>query len=610
MNADQPPGEEGAAAPGDRPTIERLERSFVRETVRARLDLQRSGILLTSPAPPARRSTAALPLGIGVLAVILVVATVVLRGGNQLGNGGISPIDTGARDTPSPRPPATALATGGGQTAAPALGEGSANWNAITWSLTDPVPWRAAGNVFVQAATAWGDGFVAAGYAFGNAAQGAVWITRDGQTWQREPDPSGVFRGARLSGLAVSGGRLVLLGNTGVDPGSGPFEIWTSDDGVTWENAPDATRAFAGQVIQGITSGPGGFLAYAVDTEHSLIAAWVSSDGRAWEPGKSLAPPDAGLIVGSPHAYFASAAGIEWRSPDGRAWTRVDGKGSDTLSDFMPGAEGVVAEVQPVSTCPSGNDCFGPLIFPVYRQSFDGINWVDLRGVGPFTGQNGTLGGRMTSDGTTIVWVAPSGRIWTSLDGWTWHELKSFMADQASLQAVDQLSFGTVVVGARGLASIDQDADSPVVWYGAASELAPQAPQPTFPLRYQDRDAQCIGGEGGDPGVVCIQIGYYLRNDSGSDQLVRMQGAVNSVVRVSAGQTGYLTRLGPVWDSSLPLTVQLLNTQCDVVDELTATGNLELFTIRAGDSDLLTGATPPPAILPLTPFPTVTACGG
>jgi hypothetical protein len=154
---------------------------------------------------------------------------------------------------------------------------------------------------------------------------------------------------------------------------------------------------------------------------------------------------------------------------------------------------------------------------------------------------------------------------------------------------------------------------TPIAWYGKASTKAPADLQPTFPHRYNDGryDRQCIGGEGGDPGVVCIQIGYDLRNDSGSDQLVRMQGAVNSVVSVPAGQSGYLTDIGPVWDSGLRLNIQLLTEQCDIIDELTAKGDLELITINPAPRKPLTATNDLPAVaLPETQFQSATTCAG
>ncbi len=618
MNMEVPPAaRDGAPAPDDRPTIERLERSFAQETARAKVNLERSGIPLRSPARAARRSVSALPLGIGALAVILVAAAVVLRVGNQLDNGEISPLDSGS-GTLSTRPPAT-LPVSSSVTAASAQPSSSdvyppllpAPWNAITWSPTAPDPWHGPGNRFVQHVVADGDGFVAVGYETGTKPHGVVWFSADGRTWQRVPDPTGTFEGARLSWVVEFGGVLVALGDTGSDPGAGPSAVWTSSDGaMTWTPVPGATQTFAGLVVQGVTRGPSGFIAYAADWQRTVFQTWISADGRVWEPDQTFPSTRSGSVVGTARGYFAAVDGVEWLSADGRSWTRANGTNSDRLGGFIPGADGLVASVEPESTCLA---CFGPIMFATYRQSSDGINWVDLAGIGPFDGKVGSgLGGQMTSDGSRIVYVAPSGRIWVSQDGLAWHAPSAFLADPSSVGAVDP-NAGMIAVGDRGLVSIDQDSGDPTVWFGAASADAPAGPLPTFPLQYNDgrTDRQCIGGEGGDPGVVCIQIGYYLRNDSGADQLIRMQGAVNSVVRVAADQTGYLTGIGPIWDSGLPLRVQLLSEQCDVIDAITANGNLELFTIHTGVSNPLTGSINLPAeALPETPFPTVAACGG
>jgi hypothetical protein len=119
----------------------------------------------------------------------------------------------------------------------------------------------------------------------------------------------------------------------------------------------------------------------------------------------------------------------------------------------------------------------------------------------------------------------------------------------------------------------------------------------------------CIGGEGGDPGVVCIPIGYYLRNESTRDWIVRLDGAVEAVLAVPAGAVGRLTEIGPVWDTGKPVVVELLGPDCQVVQRLTPTGDLALVVIAFKDQARV-DSPPAPEPLPQTPFAASSSCNG
>lgn len=626
MTGSLPPLNDEDSGAGDPATIDRLGRAFAQETSQAQADLEHTGIPLRSPTRVGRYSSRQLPFGVTLLSAILVAAAFVLRPVGQTPNGAapsspsVAPGGVVAGLVTSPVP-----TSGPTNSPAPTTPTAREPWAAFTWAHTASDPWTGPGNRFVNAVTPWGDGFVAVGYEFANDhAHGVVWRSVDGFTWARQPDSADVFDGMALWSIAASDRRLVILGQVHSSTGFGPAMAWTSDDGVTWTNSDEASAAFGTQIVNGITYGPGGFITFGSDRQSRINLLWISPDGTTWDalvvPGGAQAGQAEGLpvprmsVVGSPRGYFASMDNLAWISTDGRAWTRSDGANSDRLFGFWPGASGVVAVIYPRSSCPSNGICAGPIIVPTYRQSFDGINWTDLQDRVPFNSPAGSmLGGRMASNGSRILWVASSGQAWMSFDGLAWQNVAGYVADAASLQAVDTLNFGLLAIGTGGVLSIDHDSGDPIAWYGAASGLAPQGPQPTFPLRYSDgrTDRKCIGGEGGDPGVVCIQIGYYLRNDTGSEQIVRLTGAVNSTVLVPAGQTGYLTEIGPIWDSGLPLDVQLLTQQCDVIDSVTVKGDLALLTIHPHlDNPLTVTNDLPPEALPETYFPTTTTCTG
>jgi hypothetical protein len=237
--------------------------------------------------------------------------------------------------------------------------------------------------------------------------------------------------------------------------------IWTSPDGVDW------SQAWQGDPVQE-TDGPqpGGYigmlavnpegLIIAVGTAEDsvgevVVAVWISTNGQDWErvetdsaaftvttglPGviPLLDPLDATwgptgfVVVGfeASEGESSSSSGFNvaiWRSPDGRAWTRVD----TTDQDF-----GTTGSLGSIAALGSGYVAAGP-------------------GLGPFEGPV---------------------TVWTSLDGSRWNRVLEVDGEYA--QAIVVIDDATVIAGAR-YANDDFHA---AVWAGPSFDPSTPPPQP------------------------------------------------------------------------------------------------------------------------------------
>jgi photosystem II stability/assembly factor-like uncharacterized protein len=157
---------------------------------------------------------------------------------------------------------------------------------------------------------------------------GAVWLSADGESWTRVPDPDGVFSVesgvGTLTGIADNGSRLVAVGVTGTespDPASafGPRAgVWVSDDdGTTWTRVPHDEAVFGGEGRHLMLS--------VIATDFGFVAAgdelWSSPDGWTWT---RLGPMrQVRRMARTPDGYVAVGAcdnACAWTSPDGLSW--------------------------------------------------------------------------------------------------------------------------------------------------------------------------------------------------------------------------------------------------------------------------------------------------
>ena len=237
-----------------------------------------------------------------------------------------------------------------------------------SWSEVDPEA-AGLGPGHVSDVTWTGDAWVAVGKQPGGETwDGAVWRSADGVAWDRiavdDPSITGPEEEELGRVFALEHG-LVALGGAGThadrqdcegllrgEGQRGPDIVgvadaslalscgwlgearWTSEDGSTWERAPDAPPDVGGRrlIEQRViaTGGPGLVVVGAEEPRRVVlgdhIGTWVSADGLTWGPvGLSPQFPD-GLILADIVVVGRTIVGIgdsEWDQPtgsDGVVW--------------------------------------------------------------------------------------------------------------------------------------------------------------------------------------------------------------------------------------------------------------------------------------------------
>ncbi len=155
---------------------------------------------IVAALPQARRggSRRLWPVSVAVAVVIILVAGVWLVGPRGFVAG-------------PPASPASGAATASSRTSelAPTATPGLPAWTHLVW--------RDASAAFVGASrivagTSWSGGYVLVGETGAAGADGAIWYSPDGRTWQQGAESNrGGFEGMRFLGVAASGGRLVAV---------------------------------------------------------------------------------------------------------------------------------------------------------------------------------------------------------------------------------------------------------------------------------------------------------------------------------------------------------------------------------------------------------------
>jgi hypothetical protein len=194
------------------------------------------------------------------------------------------------------------------------------------WHSADGESWERIGpdieHAFLWSIAEGGPGLVAVGWRRDPDPSTAVWTSVDGSEWTLSPDPEGyeLFEATDVVNLD---GTLVMVGSSLATQGG---RFWTSADGLEWTvvDVPGLQRVYPRTLLEtaaGLIAVGGG--------ESMAGTAWISADGRAWEPfGDPLdgsyfhgaVVHDGSLVVGGATQAGTLETGIEshaaiWSTP-------------------------------------------------------------------------------------------------------------------------------------------------------------------------------------------------------------------------------------------------------------------------------------------------------
>lgn len=415
------------------------------------------------------------------------------------------------------------------------------DWKALLWQPGSPAQLTGTRAIDIRSVIPRGDGFLAVGLdgSSYDSPDGTIWLSEDGRGWSRVDSIDDQLAGHPLdyiTGLAA--GYAAWGHNSNV--------IFTSPDGRTWsahDLPAEMTLNYVGDAFIGFTAG----------VRPGEIVQWDSPDGISWSSHgapnlfggpvpnmRQIVPTQFGLFLidmftadGDRASYRSADEGATWQAfalPNGLAANNVE-----------VGPKAVFVG-EPMCHTNRWNACTGVIGWtPPLWRSADGRNW-EFVGTASFP-ELGNYDGRFVTDLPTrdqrtglggwqnwsvcpeaFAYGAPD-RI--STDGHTWQTISSYPGSPDLVEDTHFGCFDRIAIGTKGIvgfgASDFQGGQTDRVWFGQAvtEATAPQLtfrPQPT-PTPYVNTDLACLGGEGGDPGVICVPADLYAVLPSGAHLL-------------------------------------------------------------------------------------------
>jgi len=227
----------------------------------------------------------------------------------------------------------------------------------ITWRRIEDTDATRFQDSPIEAITAGGPGFIAVGTEQAATADGGfavdavVWVSPDGETWERIDSPVFGAGAAELgdrigqlgtqwmSEVVTNGDRIIAVGYEDY-----AAAVWTSVDGYTWERVvdDDLPPGTTDSYMDAVATYEGGFI--AVGRHRGDAAVWLSPDGLDWTEvvnddlrGDSdgqvsledVAAFDGGFVAVGDKGWANPGEGTETYelflafSQDGRNWERV-----------------------------------------------------------------------------------------------------------------------------------------------------------------------------------------------------------------------------------------------------------------------------------------------
>jgi hypothetical protein len=175
-------------------------------------------------------------------------------------------------------------------------------WTSADGAVWTPVDFAAQfGTATVWTMDAGSTGYVATGDLSDGTTQ-VVWTSADGRSWHRAPLPTATFATTVIvqGGTAFAGG-YVLSGAVRGDEGCGgpryvAPSLWWSSDAKGWTRSALTDAASGSDPWMSVTRITDRSLlavetSWDVTAQETKTAAWVSSDGRKWNPVEPAAVP-------------------------------------------------------------------------------------------------------------------------------------------------------------------------------------------------------------------------------------------------------------------------------------------------------------------------------
>jgi hypothetical protein len=345
------------------------------------------------------------------------------------------------RGTPTPGRAATLVA--GGAHGWLAVGQTSSfvSPNGQSWRPAAPLP--QVGGDAITAVTATASGFVAVGQNVpgGNAAQASpvVWVSANGTTWRRATGTQlGLTTGAgRVLGITsvVASGNVVVL-TAGV-AGGGSAAWRSADGGTTWASVTIPAGDTDSATIAGLAALGTGFVAVRADPASGSADVFTSANGVTWQQSATLAtangaPLTVGPVSGGPAGAVVAgqADGLEiaFISANGTTWTGTDPVNTATAERVSSAAlaadgsavvagtsVGDAAEEQPMLTVIGAQG--GP--DQINMRAVPGATIPEIA-VNAITGSAATEVAAGSADGFPALWTsAAGGAAWTQATGAT-----------------------------------------------------------------------------------------------------------------------------------------------------------------------------------------------
>jgi hypothetical protein len=439
--------------------------------------------------------------------------------------------------TSTSQPSATALATPAAASPTAAVPDPT-DWKALLWQLGSPAQLTDTRAIDIQSVIRWGDGFLAVGLDGSSldSPDGTIWLSEDGLGWSRVDSIDDQLAGYPLDYITGLAGGYAAWGHNS-------NRMFTSADGRTWsprDLPAEMTLNYVGDAFIGFTAG----------VRPGEIVQWDSPDGISWSshvaPGLFGGPvPNMRQIVPTPFGLFlinmftADGDLASYRSADeGATWQAFALPNGLAANNVEVGPKAVFVG-EPMCHTNRWLACTGTIGWtPPLWRSTDGRNW-EFVGIGSFP-ELGNYDGRFVTDLPTgdqrtglSGWqnwsVCPEAfaygaSVRISTDGQTWQTLSSYPGSPDLLEDTHFGCFDRIAIGTKGIvgfgASDFQAGQTDRVWFGQAvtEATAPQLtfrPQPT-PTPYVNTDLACLGGEGGDPGVICVPADLFAVLPSGA----------------------------------------------------------------------------------------------